>query len=231
MKLITAMILRNEADRYLPEVLDNAWGYSDKIVVLDDKSDDNTVEFCEERGCNVYQHDNEEPLFWTAEHVLREYLWKHILPREAQTGDWIMAVDGDEIIAPQFIQSKDKIIAQENVNTYTFQFWEAWGSKDKIRIDSAWNPLAKHIPMLVRFIPSVNYRFNKVGLHCGRVPMNSPQPIAPTGCSVLHLGWANPDEHEEKYDKYVSRDKNPHPQMMDHYNSILGEPTLIDWFL
>jgi hypothetical protein len=230
MKLITAMIMRNEADRYLDEVLTKARRYSDKIVILDDNSDDNSIEVAEKHKATVYTHE-EESLFWTQEHTLREYLWKQILPREAEPGDWILALDADEILGEQFQCSKDIILRQENVNTYSFQIWEAWGDRTKIRIDGSWNPLGKHTPMMTRYQPSLNYQFPRIGLHCGRLPMNVQSPMIPSGCSVLHLGWANPEEHAEKIERYTKADKNPHPVMKQHYESMLQPPELIEWWL
>ena len=85
--------------------------------------------------------------------------------------------------------------------------------------------------MLTRFMPSVNYQFPKTGLHCGRIPMNSLSPVVPSGCSVLHLGWANSDEHAEKIKRYTQSDVNVDPMMRMHYESMVEKPTLIDWFL
>jgi glycosyltransferase involved in cell wall biosynthesis len=230
MKLVTAMIMRNEANRYLDEVLSKAKEYSDKIVILDDNSDDNSVEVAEKHKAQVYAHED-EPLFWREEHSLREYLWKEILPREAEPGDWVLALDCDEILGEQFLFSKEMMLRQETVGTYSFQLFEAWGSRDKIRIDKYWNPRGKETPLLTRFEPSVNYIFPKIGLHCGRLPMNSLTPVVPSGCSLLHLGWSNPDEHEEKIERYLKNDPSPHPQMVEHYKSMREPPELMEWFL
>ena len=218
-----------ESKRYLKQVLKEANRYSDKIVILSDNSDKKSIKMAEKLKAKVYH--NNESLFWTKEHTLREYLWKEILPQEAHTNDWILALDCDEILAEQFRISKDILLRQDNINTYTFQIWEAWNSKDKIRIDGTWNPITKHTPMLTRFLPSVNYTFPQIGLHSGRLPMNCPGPLIPSGCSVLHLGWSNSDEHEDKINKYMENDPNPHPVMKRHYESMREPATLIDWWL
>jgi hypothetical protein len=232
MNLITAMIMRNEAseEKYLKEVLTEAHKYSDKIVILDDNSTDDSIEVAEKLKCKVYTHE-EEPLFMKQEHRLREHLWRNILPQEAEQGDFILALDCDEIMGEQFTHSKDQILSQEDVGTYTVQIWEAWGNKNKIRVDGTWNPLGKHTPILTRFEPSVGYQFPKIGLHCGRIPMNSVKPLIPSGCSLLHLGWADSTKHQAKHDFYVENDPQPHPTMQLHYDSMLREPTLVDWWL
>jgi glycosyltransferase involved in cell wall biosynthesis len=224
--------MRNEAseDKYLKEVLTEAHKYSDKIVILDDNSTDDSIDVAEKLKCKVYTHED-EPLFWKQEHVLREHLWRNILPQEADQGDWILSLDMDEIVAEQFLWSKNLLMKQNNVGTYTFRIFEAWGSRNKVRIDNLWNPLGKETPLLTRFEPSVGYQFPKIGLHCGRLPMNYLKPVIPSGCSLLHLGWSNPDVHEEKIERYLKNDSNPHPQMIKHYESMREKPELVDWFL
>lgn len=232
MALITAMIMgEGEHKRYLTRVLKEANTYTDKIVILSDNSDKKSIKTAEKLKAKVYHTDHDESLFWKQEHALREHLWKHVLPQEAQTGDWILALDCDEILGEQFRISKDILLRQTNVNTYTFQIWEAWGHPDKIRIDGTWNPMGKHTPMLTRFTPSVNYMFPRIGLHCGRLPLNHLGPTIPSGCSVLHLGWADSSEHQAKIEKYKENDPNPHPVMKEHYNSMLREPELVEWWL
>jgi glycosyltransferase involved in cell wall biosynthesis len=46
MSVIVQLMVRNEADRYLARVLDNASKFADKIIVLDDHSTDKTEEIC-----------------------------------------------------------------------------------------------------------------------------------------------------------------------------------------
>ena len=231
MSLILGMCVRNEEDRYLDEVLIRAKRVADEIVIVDDYSTDDTVGVCEDHGCHVYQHKYGESCFMTRENQIRETLWRDYLPKHAKRGDWILSIDADEIIQDSFVDYKDKLMAQESVNQYTMQIYEAWGSRDKIRIDRAWNPMSKHTPALSRWLPQVNYRFPLLGIHSGRVPENQPGPQVPSGFSILHLGWADPEDIPRKYERYTRLDPNPHPLMQAHYDSILLEPVLMDWYL
>ncbi|MGB9826230.1 MAG: glycosyltransferase, partial [Desulfofundulus sp.] len=64
-KITLAMLVRNEAGRYLERVLKHAAQYVDEAVILDDASEDNTVEICKK----VLQHipltlvSNKKPSF------------------------------------------------------------------------------------------------------------------------------------------------------------------------
>lgn len=229
MSLIAAMVVKDEADRYLDEVLIGAKKWADKIIVLDDHSTDDTPGICEDHGCTVYTHDAGRSIFQEMENKLREYLWRRVLPRECRRGDWVLSLDADELLQPNFKDYKDKLLSQTGVNTYSVQIYEAWGDRHKIRIDRYWNPTGKYTPILTRWLPQVNYRFPLLTIHTGRIPMNSPGPTVPCGFNLLHLGWADSEDHQRKYDRYMEMDKEPHPVMVEHYASILQEPTLMEW--
>lgn len=47
-KVTVSMCLRNEADRYLRQVLEHAARWADAFVIIDDASDDGTAELCRE---------------------------------------------------------------------------------------------------------------------------------------------------------------------------------------
>ena len=44
--IVNFMLVRNEANRYLPQVLKHTLEYIDEAVILDDASEDNTLEVC-----------------------------------------------------------------------------------------------------------------------------------------------------------------------------------------
>lgn len=229
MSLILGMVVRDEVDRYLDEVLIKAKRICDELVILDDYSEDDTPGICEDHGCHVYQHPWGEPVFMEQENKVREYLWRHCLPRHARRGDWILSIDADELIQPHFKEYKDKLMSQGSVNNYTMQIYEAWGDRGQIRIDQAWNPLSKHTPVMSRWLPQVNYVFPMLHLHSGRVPLNQPGPTVPSGFNILHLGWSDPEDIPVKYERYTRNDPDPHPLMKAHYDSILQDPTLMEW--
>lgn len=232
--LTAAMIVKDEEQR-LEDSLSHILAFADQIVILDDGSTDNTEQMIKdliaENPGRIFYHRNEESMFWDAENDLREQLWQEILPQYSQ--DWVMAIDMDEEIDKRFVDLKQDMLTQENVNGYTFQFWEFWNDKEHVRIDRNWNPGQKQIPLLIRWLPQVNYQWSVMTLHGGRVPLNIPEPIIPSGLHIKHYGWSISDAKiRRKYKMYMERDPNPHPQMLQHYHSIVyGPRVLIRWYL
>lgn len=230
-ELIGAMVVRNEADRYLKMVLKEMWKYCDQIVVLDDASTDDTAEVCRETGCQVTV--NEVCGFRElGEGNTRIKLWREIIPRYATMGEsWILTIDADEIVDPRIIDQKEVMLNQGNVHVWGMVIYELWGAPDKIRIDLGFNPHTKMTPMISRWIPETGYVLPP-GLHCGRVPINQPGPFLPSNLWLKHLGWADPEDIKKKKEFYRDMDPDPHPQMEAHYKNIMeGTPVLVDWWL
>lgn len=92
--IIAQMVGRNESSRFLEPVLKRIKSQVDKIVFTDDCSTDNTAEVAAQYA-EVYV--NSEPLFSTNEGLLRTTAWKN-LEQHASEGDWIIAIDCDEML-------------------------------------------------------------------------------------------------------------------------------------
>jgi glycosyltransferase involved in cell wall biosynthesis len=233
MKLTSAMIVKNEANRYLERVLKDLDENTDQIIVLDDGSTDETPEICESYGAIV--HRNNESKFWKAENELRLQLWREILPQYDH--DWILSIDADEMMEKHFWDVKDGLLEIPQVNQWTARIMELWGSEDYFRADGYWNPthvftsegwrLKQETTVLCRWLPSLNYMWGAGNLHCGRTPINQAGPVMSSNCFLIHYGWADGSKHKEKYQKYMENDPNPNPAMRQHYESILNPPALV----
>jgi glycosyltransferase involved in cell wall biosynthesis len=85
--LTLAMIAKNESER-LPECLASVKPIVDEIVVLDTGSTDDTVEVARSLGARTFRHDWSDDFSAARNESLRH-----------ATGDWILMLDADEIIA------------------------------------------------------------------------------------------------------------------------------------
>jgi tetratricopeptide (TPR) repeat protein len=104
MKLSLAMIVKNEADN-LGRCLESAKGLADEMIVVDTGSTDRTIEIAKANGARVGQ------FVWTGSFAeARNY------SLSLCTGDWILVLDGDEMLNPaehpiirEAIQNQDAI--------------------------------------------------------------------------------------------------------------------------
>lgn len=227
MMLIANMVGRNEADRYLQDVLQHLSGIVDLIVFTDDCSDDNTLEMASNYA-QVFQ--TEEQLFTKDEGKLRTFAWSN-LSRFASQGDWILAIDCDEKLwSTQADFDMSVLLNQNSYDVINVKFFHMWNEK-QYRVDKLWAP--NNSSRLFRYFDGGV--FNDRKLACGSEPtyVNSlirrNKYMKNSPLIMQHLGYINDDDKKSKYERYMELDGGDFHQK-SHIESIIDpEPTLLDW--
>src|SRR5437899_1513222 len=96
LKLVTAILVKNEEGRYLERVLARCSGFSDSILVLDDHSTDRTPEIAESFPKVLLKHRPHADAAWGAESSARQELWERGA-KLAKDG-WLLICDSDMIL-------------------------------------------------------------------------------------------------------------------------------------
>ena len=228
MALIANMVGKNEADRYLEEVLDHLRGVVDEIVFTDDCSTDNTPDIAREYGAQVYSTD--ETLFTKNEAQLRQTAW-HNLEKHAKIGDWILAIDCDEKLwSTSPTSSVDKLMMQPNYDVLNIRFYHMW-NETQYRVDKAWVP--GNSSRMFRFFYGGSFGDRR--LACGSEPsyvqtlIRRGRYLADTGLVMQHLGYIRDEDKQAKYDRYMALDGGDF-HAKTHIESIIDpDPVLKDW--
>lgn len=227
-KVTLSMIVKNEADRYLPRVLEHARKYIDAAVIIDDASTDNTVEICRQmlEGIPLKIISRGDSSF-AEEYKLRQQQWQETINTDP---DWILVLDADEILDNSVTEELPRLINQTDVDVYYLRLYDFW-NEDHYREDDYWKAHLYHRPFLVRYVPGFNYLWRETPQHCGRLPLNITQLNG--GLSeirVKHYGWASAGDREFKYNRYLELDPGARYGIKEQYESILDpNPRLIRW--
>ncbi|KJS21271.1 MAG: glycosyl transferase [Clostridiaceae bacterium BRH_c20a] len=227
-KLTLAMLVRNEADRYLPQVLKHIIQYIDEAVILDDASEDNTVDVCRNilQGIPLHLVSNKSPGFHN-EIILRKQLWDVTV---STNPDWILCLDADEVFEDRAKNEIGSLINQPYYDYYAFRLYDFW-SPTHYREDKYWEAHKYYRNFLIRHQPHFLYKWQESPLHCGRFPANiTDLPGAVSKLRVKHLGWAAPEDRLKKYQRYMKQDPEGKYGIMEQYKSILDpQPNLVEW--
>lgn len=227
-KLTLSMLVRNEANRYLPEVLKHAAQYIDEAVILDDASEDNTVELCKNILSQIPLKivSNETPGF-NNEINLRRQQWDLTI---GTNPDWILNLDADELFENKIINDIRLLINQPYYDYYAFRLYDFWDT-NHYRENKYWEAHKYFRIFLVRYQPNFLYKWQDSPLHCGRFPANvGDLPGVVSHLRVKHYGWATPEDRQKKYQRYMELDPEGKYGILEQYQSILDpNPNLIKW--
>jgi glycosyltransferase involved in cell wall biosynthesis len=228
-KIIAQMVGRNEASKYLPEVLERLKSQVDEIVFTDDCSDDDTAEIAS-KYANVYK--TPKPMFTTHEGRLRRYAWLN-LENHAAEGDWIIAIDCDEMLYDSSDITKTdirQILNSSEKDVVNVRFYHMWNNT-QYRVDKLWAP--NNSSRIFRFMSGAMFRDR--ALACGSEPtyvtdlINQRNYFVNSNLIMQHLGYIKDEDKQSKYERYSTLDGGEF-HALNHINSIVDpNPVLINW--
>jgi glycosyltransferase involved in cell wall biosynthesis len=218
MTVTVAMPVRDEAGRYLSEALEAAGRLADRIVVLDDGSEDDSADVARAAGAEVYQTPAPEPLF-SREWRLRSLLWEratHPVP------DWLVMLDADELLEGATrldFEEADKA----GFGWLAVPLYDLWDTRETYRDDGLWTAHRRLWPFAVRYRPGFPYEFPMADHHCGRWPRNAFDRLVGAACGgrILHLGWLREEDRRAKHERYMRLDPEGRWGSLEQYRSIL----------
>ena len=223
-----SMVVRNEAGRFLERALDRHRDFIDSAVIIDDASEDNTVDIIQRslQGVPLKIIKNPHSKFHN-EIALRKQQWEQTI---ATQPDWILNLDADEVMDDRALQSLRALAQQRERQYIGFSLYDMW-SDTHYRDDDLWTAHKRSWGFLFRYTPFFAYEWNSVGLHCGRFPANLRFfGLAHTNLRIQHLGWSREEDRLAKWRRYTSLDPEGRFGSMAQYQSILdAAPQLVQW--
>lgn len=205
MKLVTAMLAKDEAEKYLRPVLERCLSFSDTVLLLDDHSHDNTPKIAREMGCLVKERSILKDPAWGNEAPARAELWD-LAAKEAGDG-WVLICDADMILEGN---PRDLLDTWE-VSVWAFVLWDCWDGEHQARVDGPW-AMGPQVPRPWLFRPSVCIQgapqWSTRGIHCGHAPMNLTGVVAiapPETYYFRHLAYAKREDRVRKHAQYMEK--------------------------
>ena len=223
--LLLSIIVKNEADRYLDQVLESAKKYVDFILIIDDVSTDGTVALCEER-LRGFPHKiiARKTSLFENEGKARNFQWKECQKLEPE---WIMILDGDELFEAAMVDHIEAMLASDK-DAFYFRLYDFWNATE-YREDRLWQAHHYYRPFMMRNKQEIDYTYPDVERHCGRFPSEITHfPYALSNVRLKHMGWSKEIDRQRKYEHYLKIDPDGKFGNLEQYKSILDEdPNLI----
>lgn len=216
--IVAALLVRNEADRYLTEVLHSLRPLVDTILVLDDGSTDGSVRLCESLGAIVRHRKG--AAMWGQESSARKELWDWAT--EVAGEGWVLIADADQVLVAE-PQAFRALCTSWEVTAWGIPLYDCWDARTQFRADGFWQGYQVARPWLFRADACPSPEWNPRGIHCGHAPCNFPllMGVVPEGMFWKHLGWLAPADREAKYTRYLSTASDLSPFERAHLESVL----------
>lgn len=220
MKLVTAMLARNEADRYLSRVLQRCREFSDAVLLLDDRSVDATAKVAKEAGATVRGRSILYEPAWGHEAQARRELWDWAC-EEAGDG-WVLFCDGDMLLRGD----PRPLCHSWDVNAWAFILYDLWDSETTYRSDGFWQGHRSPRPWLIR--PGASWRDYGAswqrGIHTGHIAPSFPLQVTvapPNEYYWLHLAYCKKPHRQVKWQQYHAVESQLTEFERQHAASIL----------
>jgi hypothetical protein len=219
-KLVTAILCRNEAGKYLERVIRRCADFSDEICLLDDGSTDGSDRLAWRLGCGVKRR--KEPGMWGNESPARAELWDWA-SRIAEDG-WVLICDADMLLHGD----PRPLTYSTTVNSWAWPLWDCWNAERYFRCDGYWqghlHPRIWMVkPSALKDIP----KWPERGLHTGHFPTNFPyvvgnpnRDLAKPDLAWLHLAYVDPEHRRLKLEQYLAKAEQLTPFELDHARSV-----------
>jgi glycosyltransferase involved in cell wall biosynthesis len=224
--IIAQMVGKNEASRFLEPVLQRLSSQLEKIIFTDDCSDDNTAEIAS-KYAEVFTTD--KTMFTESEGNLRSNAWKN-LEKFAKEGDWIVAIDCDEMLYSTKEQEIRDVLNQSPFDVVNVRFYHMW-NETQYRVDKLWAP--NNSSRIFRYRSGGEF-FDKK-LACGSEPtyvvswLRTRNYWVHSNLIMQHLGYIKDEDKKSKYERYMTLDQGEFHNIK-HIESIIDQnPVLLNW--
>lgn len=214
--LVSAVLCRNEVDRYLARVLTRLLEVSDHVLLLDDNSTDDSRTIARRLGCRVRKRSGDT--MWGKESSARRELWDW--GTEVCGDGWLLICDADQILEGDprpYCESWE-------LNTWAFPLFDCWGAETTYRADGHWQAHRHPRPWL--FCPSRVPKgwvaeWSGRQIHTGHHPQNWPALTGiTTGLLWSHLGYVKSEHRAAKLAAYTDQMAQLTPFEAAHARSI-----------
>lgn len=202
MTFVAMLRVKNEA-RWIERVIRSLQPLCERVYVLDDHSEDYTLDICRSiPGVVAF----ESPFRGLDESRDKTWLVNQIREFPA---DIVVAIDGDEVLEPGG-QEKIRRAARRG-NAWTMQVLYLWNDDRTVRVDGVYSRMCR--PSMFRLSACTRGFLrtpfgNGANLHCSSVPQELLHGARPTDIRLLHLGYRDREDRLRKYEFYCRIDPN-----------------------
>ncbi len=200
MTVVGCLRVKNEA-RWVKRVIASILPVCDVVLVMDDHSTDDTALICDAMPRTAVYLSPFDDL-----NEARDKNWLLTAAmKRPENPDWILWIDGDEILAPEFVD-----VIKANLRSpkmcMSFRIKYLWNDEHTIRTDGVYGDYRRQ--SMFRPIAGAKFLGSAPGFHTGNVPLSLWGSCLYPEVTLLHLGYLHREDRIRKYRWYNEQDSN-----------------------
>lgn len=212
-KIAAMLRVKNEA-RWIPEVLEALRPICFATMVLDDHSTDETA-ILAERARAIVLRSRFEGIDEARD---KDFLLRKLV--EAFDPEWVLCVDGDEVLEPRGPMKLLAAIASNQAHAYRMQVIYLWDRTDQVRVDGIYGDFRRASLFNAR---RSTCRFAQTdfggNFHCSNVPADMLPLAVNCDARLKHYGYIDREMRIAKWHWYNSVD--PDNRREDRYRHMV----------
>jgi glycosyltransferase involved in cell wall biosynthesis len=204
LKFVGMMNIKDE-ERWIARVLESALKVCEVVCVIDDHSLDRTKQICREFDRVELWPSPFEP----KKNKTRD---KNFIygKAKAHDPDWIVTVDGDEILEDDTLSILEKEVEETVTSAFALQILYVWNQEGWIRTDGVYRHFYR--PSVFRHFRDSRIKYQgtpwRGNLHCPNVPQELLHQHGRSKARILHYGYYDRSLRLKKYNALMEVDPN-----------------------
>ena len=216
MRIIGIMVCgAGESERYLQASLEELKRLCDDVVVVGNNTDKKTEEMIRAFDFWFYRDDREWGLY---QPDIKTDLLKKV---GGLNPDWIIALDADEVFAPEFTREEAEKLASQDEIAWYFMIINLYNDylhyAHDVGIQKFWNI------RFYKYMPEHGLEFQKTRVHCGLAPPVAYKYGWHAPYYVEHYGLMKPEDRAKKAERYQIYDPQARFKGRAYYDDLVRD--------
>lgn len=214
MRIVGFMVV-GPNEKYLDKSLNEFKRLCDDVLIATNNADEATKHKIDSFGFKHYE-DNRE---WG---IHQPSIKTDLLTKISELNpDWIIAIDADEVFAPEFTREEAEKLATTDEIAYYFLVVNLYNDENHFAHDTGiqrfWNI------RFYKYLPEYGLQFQKKNVHCGLAPPIAYKYGWHAPFYLEHYGLMLKEDRDRKVKRYQKYDPNKRFKAGDYYDQLSQE--------
>lgn len=214
MKIVGISVI-GKNEKYLENTLKEFKRLCDEVIIATNNADENTKKLIDSFGFLHYE-DNRE---WG---INQPRIKTDLLTKAGELNpDWVIALDSDEVFAPEFTREEAEKLASGTEIAYYFLVVNLYNDEKHFAhsagIQRFWNI------RFYKYLPEYGLQFLRKNLHCGLAPPISYKYGWHAPFYLLHYGLMLKEDRIRKAERYQKYDPQKKFKAGAYYDELLKD--------